>query len=360
MSEFEKGNGRVVFWLVFVLLIIAAGIFVWPFLNAILVAGVLSVLLFPTYKRLNARFSDTISSLIVTLGAVAVILVPLVAASVIGGAQAYQKVNAFISERGDTAAAIDSISKDIDVAVKPWLAKVGVTDFHLKEYWEENKEEIQSSARAPLTQGAKGFVIGVVTLVIALLTMFFMLRDGKSLIDPVCEVIPLPREETLAIMQRMSNTIRAVFLGIVLVAIVQGLIAGILYWALGIPGAFLWMLVTMVICMIPLLGGPVIYFPMALWLFAIGEPVKALILLGVGLGIISQIDNLLRPFVIGANAKLHAMAVFFSLLGGVLAMGPIGLMAGPIVLTILLGFIDVLRTRRRLIDQISEMPTAEA
>ncbi len=291
MTHFEQGHGRIVFWLIFFLLIIAAGIFVWPFLNAILVAGVLSVLLFPFYKRLTGRFSDTVASLIVTLGAVAVILLPLVTASIIGGAQAYQRVNVFISEQGDTAAAIESVTKDLDERLKPLLEKVGVTDFHLKGYWEENKESIQDSAKSPLTEGLKGFVIGVVTLVIALLTMFFMLRDGKSLIDPVCEVVPLPREETLAILQRMSNTIRAVFLGIVLVAIFQGLIAGILYWALGIPGAFLWMLLTMVICMIPLLGGPVIYFPMALWLFATGEPVKAFVLLGVGLGIISQIDN---------------------------------------------------------------------
>jgi len=355
----ENGNGRIIFWLIFCLLILAAGILVWPFVNAILVAGVLSVLLYPIYARLTKRYSDTISSLIVTLGAVAVILIPTVVASVVGGAQAYERINVFISEKGDTSAAVESIITDTERTIKPVLEKVGVKNFHLRDYWEENKDSIQSNLRAPLTQGAKSFVVGVISLVIALLTMFFMLRDGKNLINPVCEVIPLPKAETLGILQRMASTIRAVFLGIVLVAIIQGLMAGIVYWALGIPGAFLWTLLTIVICMIPLLGGPVIYFPMAIWLFAVGEPVKAIVLLGVGLGIISQIDNLLRPFVIGANAKLHAMAVFFSLLGGVLAMGPIGLMAGPMVLTLLLGFIDVLRTRRRLLDEIGEMPMPE-
>lgn len=358
MSHLEEGNGRVLFWIIFTLLIVAAGIFVWPFINAILIAGVLSVLLYPTYAKLNQRMSANSASLLVTLGAVAVVLVPLVTASVIGGAQAYEKLNAFVNERGNGSSegVAQVIFTEVDKHLKPVLASVGVKDFHLQKYWEENKGELQTAARAPLAKLGKDIVVGIVTVVIALLTMFFMLRDGKSLINPLCEVIPLPREETIAILLKMASTIRAVFLGIVLVSILQGLMAGITYWALGIPGAFLWMLLTIVVCMIPLLGGPVMYFPLAIYLFATDQPVKAFVLLGVGLGIISQIDNLLRPFVIGANAKLHPMAVFFSLLGGVLAMGPIGLMAGPIVLTIILGFIDVLRTRRRLIDEMEALP----
>lgn len=388
MSHIEQGNGKIIFWVILVLAIVAAGIVVWPFVPAILWATVLTVLLNPMYQKLRKRTSDTGAALIVTLGPAALIIGALIAAGAVGGAQGLAKLNEALatppkqeqsvkptgqptpespaglgaaSESTKTASEpaetnLDRFAALIDDAIAPLAAYVGAKDFKVKPYWEEHQAEIIQGIRAPLINAVKGFVIGAVTLVISLLTMFFMMRDGHRLLDPACEVVPLPREETITILERMATTIKAVFIGIVLVAIIQGFMAGIAYWALGVPGAFLWMLITMIACMIPLLGSPIIYVPLSLWLISKGEPVKGAILLVVGFGIISNIDNLLRPFFIGASAKLHPMAVFFSLLGGVLAMGPVGLMAGPMLLTLLLGLTDVVRVRRRLIDQVSEAP----
>jgi predicted PurR-regulated permease PerM len=112
----------------------------------------------------------------------------------------------------------------------------------------------------------------------------------------------------------------------------------------------IWALVTFVFCTVPLLGAPIIYVPLALRLMAEGKLPQAIALLAVGFLVVSQVDNILRPFFIGARAKLHEMAVFFSLLGGVLALGPVGIVAGPVVLTLLLGLVDVLRTQRRLAE----------
>jgi predicted PurR-regulated permease PerM len=85
---------------------------------------------------------------------------------------------------------------------------------------------------------------------------------------------------------------------------------------------------------------------MSLLLVATGKPVNGLILAGIGFLIVSNIDNLLRPFIIGSQVELHPMAVFFSLLGGVLLFGPVGIMAGPMVLTILLALQDIVREMR--------------
>ena len=201
-------------------------------------------------------------------------------------------------------------------------------------------------------------VITVVTLVIALLTMFFMLRDGHRLLQPVSELMPLPKERCIAIIQRMGATIRSVFISVVGVAIIQGLICGLLYWILGVPSPAAWMALTVVAAMIPLLGAPIVYVPAALYLFLSDHPGQALILVLIGFLGVSQIDNLLRPVFISMGSKLHTMAIFFSLLGGVLTLGPIGLMAGPMLLTLLLGMFDVLRERRRITDGLGPLEQA--
>jgi predicted PurR-regulated permease PerM len=110
---------------------------------------------------------------------------------------------------------------------------------------------------------------------------------------------------------------------------------------------------TIVLCVVPLLGAPIIYIPLGLTLIMQGHYAAGVIMLLFCFGVVSQIDNLLRPWLIGAQTSLHPMSIFFSLLGGVLLFGPIGIMAGPIILTLALAMVEVLRE----INNSSEMPT---
>lgn len=185
----------------------------------------------------------------------------------------------------------------------------------------------------------------VLTIVIALLTMFFMLRDGEKLRGPALELIPLPKEKSLAILARVVDTIRAVFVGTVLVAIIQGAVIGVTYYIAGVAGAPLLGIISMMLCVIPLLGAPVIYVPVGLLLLLQGKVWQGAAVLAVGFLIVSQIDNVLKPFLIGNKVNLHPMAVFFSIFGGVLLIGPIGLMAGPMILTICLALIEIVHER---------------
>jgi predicted PurR-regulated permease PerM len=105
-------------------------------------------------------------------------------------------------------------------------------------------------------------------------------------------------------------------------------------------------LATFVFCVIPLLGGPVVYVPLSLFLLAQGKTWQGLLLLGIGVGIVSQVDNFLRPYIIGTQSKMHYMGIFFSLLGGVLTFGPVGLMMGPVLLTVLVGLQEAIREAR--------------
>jgi predicted PurR-regulated permease PerM len=317
-----------------------------PFLPAVLWATVLSVLMYPSYNRFRKRFSPNVSSAFTTVLTIGIVALPLM----VIGTILFVQINSFVRELAAAAPAgeglnAQTILHQIDAAVHPFFVRLGAEDMSLQRLFEDNREALTATAGGMAGVVARSTAFGLFTLIVAFLTMFFMLRDGYRLRGPALDLIPLPRENSQLILDRMEKTIFAVFVGVVLVATVQGTIAGIFYALTGVPQPVMWAVATAVLCVIPLLGAPVVYVPLALLLFAQGHYVQAAILLGGGFFIVSQIDNILRPFVIGARVELHAMAVFFSLLGGVLLLGPLGIMAGPVFLTLGLALQDIVRQR---------------
>lgn len=323
-----------------------------PFLPAILWATVLSILLFPLYRRLRDRLmgvgflrnaGDSVASVLTTLVALFVICIPFA----LIGYGVYSQGQSIANEIAGEGQALttDSVIRYLDKSVRPVAAQFGAKDFSLSDYVAQNRPALVAQIRAPLGRFATQTGFTVLTLVIALLTMFFMLRDGERAREPALDLLPLPRERSVEILQRIADTVRAVFIGTVLVAIIQGAIMGVAYYFVGLPNALLLGVFSILLCIIPLLGAPVLYIPVGLFFLLQGDLKSALIILGVGGLIVSQIDNVLKPIFIAGRANLHPMLVFFAILGGVLLVGPIGVMAGPMLLTILLAVGEVTRER---------------
>jgi len=267
------------------------------------------------------------------------------AVGTIGGLQAAKYVRE-MNESDDHKFTLSTVAADVDKAIAPTIQQLGIEEIKVEELVKENEEALRQSLAGPLAQGAQKLVLFIVHMVIAILTMFFMLKDGHKLKEPSLSLIPLPREETEKILTRVQQTIHSVFMGVVLVSLIQAGIALVTFLSVGVPNAWLWAIITFVMALIPLLGTPVVTVPVALMMFARGEMTAGWIILGVGFGVVTQIDNILRPFFIGARTNLHAMAIFFSILGGVVFFGPVGLMTGPVVLTLILAFLDVIRAQR--------------
>jgi predicted PurR-regulated permease PerM len=335
-----------------------------PFVPAILWAAVLAVLMTPIHRRVRKKFEGVSPNIPATITTILTLLIVGVPLTLIGVALASQ-VQSFASDlrnaapAGQSGLSLDSLVAELNAALQPILKPIA-PNFDLTQWFQEHKENILQNVSAPAGKLVVAVGYALFTLVIAFLTMFFVVRDAEKLREPALDLIPLPRESGEKILSRLSDTIRAVFVGIVLVAIIQGTIAGITYYAVGIPHALLWGVATIVLCTIPLLGAPILYIPMGLILMSQGKYTEAAVLLGVGFLIVSQIDNLLRPFIIGARIELHPMAVFFSLLGGIFLMGPVGIMGGPMVLIVLLSLMDVVRERMRLArESQGESPAAE-
>ncbi len=316
-----------------------------PFYPALLWGLVLTVLMHPVYRRFRARFSANLSAIGTVVTTILIVIVPL---SLVGTALAFQIGGTLEEAQAQQRELSDKyVVEQIEAILSPILKKVTPDTFDLSDYYLKNRTELLKSIGSPIQEAIFKFGYGAFTLVVALLSMFFMVRDGHRLRDPALELIPLDRDRSAQLLKRIGDTIQAVFVGVILVALIQATVAGITYWIVGVPAPFLWAVATFLLCIFPLLGAPIVYVPLSLYLASQQMYWQAGVLLGVGFLVVSNIDNLLRPFVIGARVELHPLAVFFFLLGGVFFFGPVGLMAGPMVLTLLLAIQDVVREKLR-------------
>ncbi len=333
-----------------------------PFIPAIMWAAVLAVLTFPLYKKLLARpgfarrkWGDVAASLIVTLGTLLLLILPIilfgtVAALEISKAVRSNSAQLHAPKDGFTLA---SLASEVDRLAEPLMTQVpvpAVQEFRLAKFLEENGDQLADAVQGPAAAGLKRFAMAIFSAIVTMLTLFFMLKDCHKLLEPTLALIPLPRDESMKVLIRLRETVWSVFMGVVFVAMIQAALAGIAYGFLGVPGAIIWTMATFICAMIPLVGPPVVFVPLSVVLFLQGRTGEAIFLILFGALVLSQVDNLLRPFFIGARSSLHPMAVFFSLLGGALLMGPIGLMAGPIILTLCIIVAEVMIARRQLMD----------
>jgi predicted PurR-regulated permease PerM len=208
--------------------------------------------------------------------------------------------------------------------------------------------EVQRAVSA-FTSRLSSFVTGsiwmIVELLITLFTLFFFFRDRRAILRALRSLVPLSEAETDEVFLRVTDTVYATIYGTLVVAMVQGASGGLMFWWLGLPAPLLWGVVMALLAIVPILGPFVVWVPAAIFLALEGSWGKALILTAWGMGVISLIDNLLYPVLVGKKLRLHTLPVFFSILGGLSLFGPSGIILGPVALAVTVALLDVWRRR---------------
>lgn len=192
-----------------------------------------------------------------------------------------------------------------------------------------------------------GLIGGILGLLVAtgftLFTMYYLFRDRERIARRLPEILPLDRRDSEAILARTQEVITASVYGVLIIALIQGTLGGLIFWVLGIPSAVVWGVMMTLFCLIPFAGAAIVWAPASIYLMVTGEHAKAAILFFFGLLVISTIDNFLRPKLVGSKTKMNELFVFFSVLGGLKVFGVLGLLIGPVVLAITLALLDVYR-----------------
>ena len=198
-----------------------------------------------------------------------------------------------------------------------------------------------SLAATLINKTSRGTIQIVVLLFLTLFTMFYFFRDGRDLLRRVRFLIPLDREHKNAIATRFSTVARATVKGTLVIALVQGTLSGLTLWIFGVGSPFLWGMVATFSAVLPMVGSWLVLYPAAFYQIATGHVWQGIGILLVTVIVIVNVDNLIRPRLVGQETGMHDLMVFFSTLGGIGMFGPMGFIVGPMVAALFLSLLDI-------------------
>jgi predicted PurR-regulated permease PerM len=309
-----------------------------PFLGPLAWALALAVLFYPLHLQLEGKIKRPNLAASITVILIALLLVMVVA---------------FVVERLVTEAAKGAAAIKVKVESGEWtnviesypsLAPVG--------RWLESNTDLSSTVNRVatwLTTKAASLVQGSVVQLISLLLMFyflfFFLRDRRKALRALRWLSPLPEANTNQVGSRVVDTIHAIFYGTLAVAAVQGTLGGLMFWWLGLAAPLLWGIMMGLLAVVPVLGASIIWGPAALFLALEGSWGKAIVLTLWGSVVVGGIDNLLYPMLVGNRLKMHTALAFISIVGGLIAFGPAGIIVGPVAVAVTISLLEFWHAR---------------
>ena len=308
-----------------------------PFLGVVAWAVVLVIVFYPVHRRLATRINRRgLRALLSCTLVVLVIVLPLI---VLTSVVARELANVIPNLPSQTSELLNSPTSPI-AGILDWLrTNYGIDTVSTKAFVIDHLKQSGDSLLGSSLNLAGNIVSGIVKAFFVLFTMYYLFKDGDKIVDKLPAAMPLEREQSEAIIARTQEVVSASVYGVVTIAAIQGLLGGIAFWVLGIPSPLLWAVLMAFICMIPLAGSFLVWAPLAIYLIVTGHWTKAIILIVWGALVISTVDNLLRPKLVGGQTRLHELLVFFAVLGGISVFGLLGIVLGPVVLAITLGLL---------------------
>ena len=320
--------------------IVLCGLVLQPFLAGIVFAVTIAVCTQKPYRWLAVRIRNP--SLCATVALIILLLVGVIPLVVIGRQLTEQAVSLITALRSGAA----TVWIQHFVAYHPALAAKAQKLINLVDL-------------GSITQSAAGWsgkyffsLIGssasvVVQIVVMLFLLFFFWRDQQTALNFLRSLLPMNEKEADQVIERLHDTIYATGFGRLAIAATQGILGGLAYWFLGVPGAGFWGFLTCVFAMIPGFGAVLVWAPIALYLGLGDSWGKAAILTVWGGGFVSLVDNFLYPLLVGTRLRSHTATIFLSLLGGVSLFGPPGIILGPLIFAFAAGLLDLWRDRKQ-------------
>ncbi len=181
----------------------------------------------------------------------------------------------------------------------------------------------------------------LMNIVIFLISLYYLFKDGSELKKTIITFSPLTPENNKFIFDKIENTINSVIKGRLAIAFAQGILTAIGFLIFGIENAVLWGTIATVMALIPGVGTAVIFIPVSIFLYFTTSPLYGLGIFLWGILLVGTIDNILGPKIIGEKIQIHPFIIFLSVLGGIIFWGPIGFLLGPLTISLLFSFIDI-------------------
>lgn len=320
-----------------------------PYSGAILWGMVAAIVFGPVQRRIVMRTGgrEGLAATLTLLLILALVIVP----AILLGVSLVQEAAAIYSElqtgRLDLASIIAKFRSSLPRPVSQLAAEYGLLDTdRLRAMLGSGLSSgLQSVATRALTVG-QGALSFLAALGVMLYLTWFLLRDGERLAGKIEMAMPLRPDLRDRLIENFLRVVRAIIKGTVLVAVLQGLVGGVIFSLLGIEGALLWGLVMGLFSLVPAVGTGIVWVPVAIYLLVTGSVEEGLILVFCGLFIIGLIDNLLRPILVGKDTKLPDFVVLIATVAGLELFGLGGFIIGPIIAALFIAIWDIVTEMR--------------
>lgn len=321
-----------------------------PFFNILVLAAILATAFHPLYKKLLKAFRNRARLAAATMCVLMLVLiiVPLLLFILLLGRQAFSTYN-FIHDQVQIGA-LDPYLKwqsggmiyDSVSSLKEQLGSaVDFNSIDLKKGVTDSAQVVTSWLAGQSASILKSFGLVLLSFFILVLALYYFFKDADIIMKKLMVLSPLPLEYEIELFKKFKQISLATLYGIFLTSIVQGIVGGIGFMIAGIPNVLFWGTAIAVFSLVPMVGTSLVWFPASVVLIATGNVQAGIFLFFYGLLIVSTVDNFLRAFLIGGRTNTNQLLTFLAVFGGVGMFGLIGVIFGPLIMTLFFTFLHI-------------------
>ncbi|MFZ0035850.1 MAG: AI-2E family transporter [Candidatus Acidiferrales bacterium] len=335
-SKAEQRLGAVLFYGFVVALAYLVFRVIYPFLAPLVWAGVLVVVFFSWHQRIEKPWGKTRAAAASTAIVTLMLVVPMILVS-----------GAFVRQGLEMAHTIQRAlaNGQFDWANKTWQTLqdrfAAESSSDLNTVVRDHAEEFARYLATELGVVLQHVVRFAFDLVVMILAMFYLFRDGADVMVRIRNVLPFETEHRERMIAEAHDLIFASVLSSLATAAMHALVGGVIFAAVGIHAPLFWGVMMGLCSILPVVGSSLVWVPAAISLFARGYTTRGIILVVVCAGVIAVVENILRPWLISGRAHLSGLVIFISVLGGISVFGILGVILGPIIVATAASVLDI-------------------
>jgi len=333
-------NSNIPFFIIMGLVTVLFLYLLKPFFFPIFWAAVIAGIFRPLYRRINDRLNrPSLSTAILFLIIVLIIFLP---ALIIGTLVFRESLQLYETLKPDAQNIDRNFRHIIDaLADNPFADLFRINRAFLVEKTAEVVGGITNYIFVHLKELTQNTIGLIVKMAIMLYTLFFFIRDGEKFLRMAMRLSNLGMGRESFLYERFIVTARSTLKVTLIIGGIQGILGGLIFIATNVEGALIWGLLMILTAIIPVLGCSIIWAPAGVLMLLTGHIWEGVLILAAGVLVISMVDNLLRPILIGKDVEMHPLLIFLSMLGGIVLFGFSGFVIGPIIISLFLSLLQM-------------------
>jgi len=357
----ERTTSNLILWFFLGCLLVSTvmlGWLIWPFISIIVLGAVITGIFSPLYRfiQTGGKMRASLASLVVCGLIFFILFVPTVFFVGVLSSEAYDLYvaarNAVFSDRFQSLVEGSLVLEKINAVLVHFNIELTGRELYqgISEIGKYVGLFLYDQARAI----ASNMLAFIVNFFLMLLVIYYLLIDGRRLVDFIVDLSPLPDDQEQKLIEKFKDMAGAILIGNGLCGLIQGILGGAAFYFLGLNSPFLWGVIMGILAFLPIIGIGAILVPASIYLFLTGHAGGGLFLIVFYVLLSGGIEYLFKPKLVGHRVKMHTLLVFFSIIGGLKLFGILGIIYGPLVVTAFLTLTDIYRASYQYIIETRE------